>query len=60
MPVLALCPTSFLLLWACRCAPRLYKSLHQHLFTLLLLRPVEKVICPMVTVSELIEQYGIK
>lgn len=49
-----------LLLWSCRCAPRLYKALHQHLFTSLLLRPVEKTMCPMVTVSDLIKQYGIK
>lgn len=51
---------SHLELWLCRCAPRLYKSLHQYLFTFLLLRPVEKIRCPMVTVSDLIEDYGIK
>jgi hypothetical protein len=33
---------------------------HQALFTLLLLRPVEKILCPMVTVSDLIAEYGIK
>lgn len=41
-------------------APRLYKLLHQSLFTLLLLRPVQKIRCPMLTVSDLIEEYGIK
>jgi hemoglobin-like flavoprotein len=44
----------------CRCAPGLYKLLHKHLFSLLLLRPFEKVRCPMVTVSQLIDEYGIK
>lgn len=43
--------------WAPR---RLYKLLHRTLFTLLLLRPVEKIKCPMVTVSDLLEQYNIR
>ena len=45
---------------ACRCFPGWYKAVHRYLFTLLLLRPVEKIRCPMVTVSDLIEQYNIK
>lgn len=44
----------------CRCAPALHRLLHVHVFTLLLLRPVEKLMCPMVTVSQLIKQYDIK
>lgn len=44
----------------CRWAPHLYKLLHQSLFTLLLLRPVQKIRCPMLTVSDLIGEYGIK
>jgi hypothetical protein len=46
--------------WQRRCAPGLYKLLHSTLFTLLLLRPVEKIMCPMVTVSQLIQQHDIK
>jgi hypothetical protein len=43
-----------------RCAPQLYKLLHTHLFTRLLLRPVERVVCPMVTVSQLMQLYDIQ
>jgi hypothetical protein len=45
---------------ACRCSPQLYKLLHSTVFRALLLRPVEKVMCPMVTVSQLIQQCNIQ
>jgi hypothetical protein len=44
----------------CRCSPQLYQLLHTVFFRALLLRPVEKVMCPMVTVSQLIQQHNIK
>lgn len=59
-------PQSFSLLEDCgkavarSCSPQLYKLVHSLFFRALLLRPAEKVMCPMVTVSQLIRQYNIK
>lgn len=44
----------------CRCSPQLYKIIHSLCFRALLLRPAEKIMCPMITVSQLIQQYNIK
>lgn len=42
-----------------RCSPGLYRLLHSWAFTGLLLRPAEKIMCPMLTVSQLMQQHGI-
>eukprot|EP00878_Enallax_costatus_P029668 GHUV01032209.1.p1 GENE.GHUV01032209.1~~GHUV01032209.1.p1 ORF type:complete len:169 (+),score=35.70 GHUV01032209.1:303-809(+) len=44
---------------ACRLSPVLYKLIHSLFFRALLLRPARKIMCPMVTVSQLIKQYSI-
>ncbi|GBF94760.1 hypothetical protein Rsub_07643 [Raphidocelis subcapitata] len=45
--------------WLARCAPALYRLIHTAAFTALLMRPAVEVVCPMTTVSGLIEEHGI-
>ncbi|KAI8467702.1 MAG: S-adenosyl-L-methionine-dependent methyltransferase [Monoraphidium minutum] len=43
-----------------RCAPGLYRAIHFAAFIGLLMRPAVAVVCPMTTVSDIIDEHGLR